>query len=63
MGDVVRACAFALATAEFARRGRMPAREALEAIAVELDEALRVLGIDIGPFARVYAAQPSLQDN
>jgi len=54
-GALVRACGFALTTAELAASGRIPAPGAVSAIAAELDDALRQVGVDIGDLARAYA--------
>lgn len=54
--DVVRACGFALTTAEFALAGRIPPVLALDAIAAELDSALSgALGLDLHEMARLNA--------
>lgn len=54
--ELVRACGFAVATAEFALAGRLKPEIALEAIASEIDEAMRELGCDLRDLARAQCA-------
>jgi hypothetical protein len=59
VGQVVRACGFALATAEFALAGRVRPEVALDAIARELDRALEAIGVELGELARAHARAPN----
>lgn len=49
VGELVRASAFALATAHLALAAGGGDSDALRAIGVQLDAALRGLGVDLGP--------------
>lgn len=54
--EIVRACGFALATAEFALARRIDSEVALEAIATELDLSLQGLSCSLRCVARVDAS-------
>lgn len=53
--DLVRACAYAITTAEFGLSGRIPEGTALEAVAIELDAVLESAGLELRSLARLEA--------
>jgi hypothetical protein len=53
---LVRACGFAITTAEFGLAGRISEGLALEAIAAELDAALQSAGVELRAAARLEAS-------
>lgn len=56
--DLVRACGFAVATAEFGLAGRIPPATALEDVAAALDAVLQRAGLELRLLARLEAVSP-----
>lgn len=53
--ELVRACGFAITTAEFGLAGRISEATALEAVAAELGAVLEGAGLDLRSLARLEA--------